>query len=68
MKNQLKQMQSSLFVQKKEFSTNKFPLLQGVYSRLWKDAGLKEERMEQLRRQIEDMLREQLMKKLIVQN
>lgn len=39
-------MQSSFLVQKKEFSTDKFPLLQGVYSRLWKDAGLKEERME----------------------
>jgi hypothetical protein len=50
MKDQIKEIKKQFGVEKREFFTNKFPLLHGVYNRLWKDAGLKEERMEHLKR------------------
>ena len=35
---------------------HKWPPLTGVYHRLWEDAGMKEERMVQLRQTIDQMI------------
>jgi hypothetical protein len=43
------------------------PELQGVYKRLWQDAGSKEERMDSLKNHIEDIIRSSLMKKLCLE-
>jgi hypothetical protein len=41
-----------------------YPELQGVYKRLWADAGLKDERMYELRCQVDQLIKEQLEKKI----
>ena len=44
-----------------------YPELQGVYKRLWADAGLKDERMYELRCQVDQLIKEQLEKKIHLQ-
>lgn len=38
----------------------------GVFERLWADAGLKEERMHNMKDQINKMIKEELMKKILL--
>jgi len=43
------------------------PELNGVYKRLWQDAGSKEERMDSLKHHIEDIIKSSLMKKVCLE-
>lgn len=64
MKSQIPHIQQSLGIIEKQ--SHRWPELQGVYQRLYNDAQAKEERMENLKDQMGNLVQDELMKKILL--
>ena len=58
LRQKIPQVQHQVGVENKE--SKHWPELQGVYKRLWQDAGHKDERMENLRGQVDQLIKVEL--------